>query len=370
MRRSARFLALFSILVSTGAGCLSPVSTVKIAEPLNNRTSELTVARENGFGTLPTLTLPARRARVTVNAKLPLVPEKVTVIRIRSGAPNDTELRNISAAIGIPSGTISDHPHRSMLDLAWTDDQGYRWTYKTNERILEFSLEKPPASPLTVDVLPTNADIINLANSFFLERAIDPQTYRNAAIEPDWNNWWLRAKAAGLCMNTQSLNDVRAIASSVSLIAGAPPAIPKATQTTCVSPEFPSKAVVRYRSLVDQRDVVSAEGKYLNGIELVVDVQKKNILGGRILLTTNTERSDYPGLTGDEAATLLKNGGITPLTGDVTITSIEFASFRIDSVIDNIRTSYLIPSLVGSGVRTLSDGSTESVRIIAPLLKQ
>lgn len=370
MRRSIQFLASLTLVASFGAGCLPPVTTLKVAEPLDNKTTELFVPRENGFGALPTITVPARRARVTVNAILPQVPDKITIIRLRSGGPNDTELRNIASAIGVPSGTISDNPRRSTLDLTWTDDQGYRWTYHTNERVLEFSLERTPSSPLTVSELPSNTKIISLANSFLLARAINPQSYRNAAVEPDWNNWWLRSKASGLCMNIRSLNDVRVIASSASLIAGGPPAIPKADQTTCVSPEFPSKAVIRYQALVDQRDVISADGKFDNGIELIVDTTKDIVIGGSIALFTDADRSDYPGLRKEDAAALLENGGITSVTGDVVISSVDFASYRIDSTLNGIRTSYLVPSLVGTGIRTLPDKSTETVRIVAPLLKQ
>jgi len=364
-------MILFAALALFGAGCLPAVVAPKMAEQLDNRVTESSpVAQDSGFGTLPSIQVPTRHPHVTINAVFPQIPPNVTIIRLRRGTPNETELRNISSAIGIPAGTVTDHPIQSTLDLSWTDDQGFRWNYKADERALEFSLAQPQKSPLTLSNLPSNDEIMNIANSFLLQRAFDAQSYRNAAVDPDWNNWWLRAKAIGMCMDVESLMNVRAIGSSDPFMASGPPPLPTTASTTCVSPEFPSKAVVRYHAFVDERDVLTSDGTYVDGIEMVIDARSKQVVGGRVALFTNADRSDYPALTADQANALMQNGGLSAITGDVTITSIDFGSYRLESTTGDQRTVYLIPALIGFGTRTNADGTIESVRIVSPLVKQ
>lgn len=359
----AAFLAL------AGAGCFPPAPARNIAEQLERATGDLAVSRDRGFGTLPALPAPQKRLKVALKTQLPSIPENITVIRPRLGTPNDVELRNISAALNIPSGAVSNHPSKSGLALEWTDEKGFRWSYRASDRSLEFAQESPPSGPLTVSTLPSNAAIINTANAFLLARGIRLQDYRDAIVEPDWNNWWLKAKAAGRCMDIASLAAVRAVGSSDPLVAGGPPPIPETAKATCVSPEFPSKLVVRYRALVDQRDVVASDGKYINGVELVVDTANDVVIGGRMSLYANPDRSDYPALSATEAEDALLAGGLSGASGDVTVTQIQFALYRLNDTKAISKRTYLIPSLLAFGTRVKSDGSIEPFRIVVPLLK-
>lgn len=370
MKSASSIYALAAILCLCGDGCFTTVTTEHVAQTLPNSTPDQSIAQQDGFGDLPLITHPQNHAMITLGVSLPEIPPNVTVIRLRRGAPNDTEMRNIAGAIGIPNGTVSDQPSASELSLSWNDDQGYHWTYDAESRELEFSEQTTTATPLTVSALPANQDIIDTANSFLLARLFDLTEYRTGLVEPDWNNWWYTSKVAGLCMDTASLSNVRALASSDPLIAGNPPVLPLAVSSTCVLPEFPSRAVVRYGAFVDQRDIVQADGSLVNGIELVLDTTHEKVGSGRISLFPNPDRSDYPGLTPAEATALLQAGGVTPVSGNVMINAIDFASYKLDAQQDGERITYLIPALVATGARTLPDGSTETVRIVAPLLKQ
>jgi len=370
-----RTLLLTALLSLFGAGCFFVGETPKVAESLATRTPESVVTQQNGtqqngFGSLPKIPQQKNHVSITLKAAIPRIPPKITVIRLRHGTPNNVELRNIAAAIGIPIGTIGAHPSHSNLYLSWTDNFGYQWTYRADERALDFTLLTTTTPPLTVSVLPSNNELLHIANNFLLSaRAIDPQSYRSALVDPDWNNWWLRAKAAGLCMDVSTIKTVRAIGFSDPLIAGGPPPLPSSASTTCVAPEFPSKAVIRYRTFVDQRDVIGADGTYINGISLAINVITKTVTGGHISLYPNPDRSDYPGLSAADAVALLKTGGVTPVTGNITITAVNFASYKLDTTSEGIRTTYLIPALVGTGIETTKEGTIRNVRIVAPLLK-
>jgi len=371
MHFAARYAAALSILMLVGAGCFAPVASPNVAVILDNRLSDSLVTQKMGFGTLPQISQPINHVHVTLTAPLPQLQTEITVIRLRRGTPNESELQNIAAAVGIPGGALGDLPTQSALNLAWTDPSGYQWTYRAEDRVLAFSSSRlAPASPLTVSQLPSNTELTNLANAFLVNRGIDSQLYRNALINPDWNTWWYRAKVAGMCMDISTLQTVRAIGASDPLVANGPPALPLAASTTCVLPEFPNKAVVQYNAFIDQRDVVQADGSFVPGIEIAIDVAKKTITGGRISLFSNPDRSDYPSITPDQALALLQSGGITPISGESTITALEFASYRLDKTEDGRHTIYLIPSLVGSGFRSLADGTQEPIRIVVPLLRQ
>ncbi len=369
MTPTPRLLTLAALIALLGAGCFTTPNVPRTAEQLATSTSDIIVPRQNGFGTLPSIPTGSGKLAVTLNAEIPPVPGYVTVIRLRRGTPNDIELRNLTSALGIPTGVVSNAPTESNLALDWTDDQGRHWIYHADDRSLDFSEASVTARPFTVTTLPQNDQLISNANGFLIASGISSDTYRAGVVDPDWNNWWLQAKAMGYCMDTATLTRIHAIGTSEPLLASGPPPLPLAASTTCVTPEFPSRVVVRYHALVDQRDVVTTDARSVDGIDLVLDTTSGKVIDGHLNLYSDPDRSDYPAITAEEAKQRLLSGGLSKLSGSAIITQIDFASLQFEEDRSGIRTIYLIPSLFASGQRTASDGTVSAVSFIVPLVK-
>ncbi|MEK7116107.1 MAG: hypothetical protein AAB879_01800, partial [Patescibacteria group bacterium] len=177
-------LLIFAIfVVFFGAGCVSNVIVPHVAETLTNTTAGVT-PRVGGFGTLPKIPVPPSRAAITLARALPLLPDHVTVLRPRRGTPNDTVFRNLANTLEISDGFLGTRADVTTLDLAWSDHAGYKWSYRSAERILEFENDRAPSEPVTVSKIPPNDAIIHIANTFLLERGINPAQFRNPVVEP------------------------------------------------------------------------------------------------------------------------------------------------------------------------------------------
>lgn len=360
---SAAFLAL------AGAGCMPDITAPSTAEPLQTRTTDTAVARTGGFGVLPTWTPAPHTGTITLDVPIPELPVKVTVVRPRPGIPNDAEFRNLANALGVSEGFIGNLPNVKDIQLSWNDDKGYLWSYRGSDRLLEFINETAPTEPVTMSMLPTNDAILHVANSFLTERGIRLKDYRDPAMEPDWNQWWINAKATGKCIDRSALTSIRLSASSAPILSARPPALLPSFKTQCVSPEFPSKLTVTYRELVDSRDVVRADGSSIPGVEIVVDVSRMNVVSGHIIYTAEPFRSDYAALSASATADLVKKGGIAGVSGTISVTSYDFAFYGLSDPKRSDET-YLVPALIAHGSRTKSDGTVEPVKIVVPLAAQ
>lgn len=350
-------LLSFSVL---GAGCFSPLPSQPIAEPLIQTPNSQVIAPENGFGVLPPLSNLNGHPTVTFTKPLPAIPTKITVIHQPSGNPNETELRNLAAAIHIPGGAIGNRTFGKETFLEWTDDQQAHWTYRASQQLLEFSFDAAPTLPLTVYQLPTNDRIIQVADSFLNGRGILLRYYREGLVEPDWNLWWIKGKEQQRCMNDATLFAIRQIATSVSLVGGTPPGLPLADKTQCTGTEFPTRVVVRYHAMVDGLDIVDSTGDNVQGIELVVDTTRNTVVSGKITLTRDPERSDYLAINAQAVTDALRKGGMAGTSGDISLNSYTLALFK--------NGEYLIPSIKAIGTRKTTAGETELVQLVVPLL--
>lgn len=372
MKRAPACLLLspvFALLALTGAGCTTELTAPQVATTLQTRVIDQSVPKDVGFGALPELKLISRTGTIQLSTPVPVLPTKVTVIRPKHGTPNDTQFRNLANALGISDGFIGNLPEVKDLTLAWKDDKGFRWTYRGLDRTLEFVNETAPNEPVTVATLPTNDAVLNVANTFLVERGIRIKDYGDPTVAPDWNLWWYGAQANGQCIDRNALSSIRLGASSAPFIIAHPPALPASAKTQCVSPEFPAKLSVAYDQLVDSRDVVKTDGSFISGVEIVVDVSRMNVVSGHIILTGEPDRSDYPALTASQATDRLQHGGVTGASGNIIVTTYDFASLNVTDPAHPDAT-YLIPSLIAHGTRTKADRSMEPVRIVVPLVAQ
>lgn len=361
-------LLLPACLSLAGVGCWPEAKTLKVAQPFANQAANQAVDINRGFGKLPKITIPQSQAKVTVKAALPKLPPNITVLKLRQGLPNDVELKSLTGALDIPAGILGNFPRTKEMVMEWSDDQGYRWSYRASERILEF-WNTATSGPLTVASLRPYDELIVTANSFIFTRGFRPQYYRPGLVSPDWYLWWANGTANKKCMDAETVRQVRARAASDPLLASGPPAL--ATDPgRCAKPEFPARTAVRYHALLDERDIVRADGSYVNGAEIVVDHSNKSIVSGKINLYYDPERSDYPSLTNGQTLALLERGGLSGATGDIELTTVDFVFLRVTDESTEPNSVYLVPSIMGKGTRTRNDGQTEAYSVVAPLLAQ
>ncbi|MFH1839125.1 MAG: hypothetical protein ABH820_02440 [Patescibacteria group bacterium] len=365
---------LFFCFALIGAGCplTQNLDTPRIAEPIETTLSEQTIAQKLGFGEIPKVPTselrPGTKGSVRVNADLPTIPEFVTVLRVKSGRPNPSQLRNIGASLNIPGGVIGASPLSQELTLQWTDDQGVEWNFNGSSRKLEFS--DPAAKPEsnTVTELPDYQRVLENALAFLSTHGINATRLGKPYIEPDWKAWWESEREQKRCVGFTDRALIRTMSASTALLHAAPPNLPPANETNCLTPEFPSRIVVQFNATQDEQSVFMGDGVTVKGATLYVDVSNQKISSGSIVQQIDPDRSDYPGLTLDEARQKLAQGGQggTP-NGNVTIDDVSFEWFLMEDKTAPFVT-YLYPAFVGSGTIVYADGRTSPYRIVVPLV--
>ncbi len=365
-----RIAIVISVLALVGAGCNQDLTAPKIAEPFSNPITEnAQIPLNQGFGTLPKIDFPKSSASITLENSLPKLPKTITVLRLKKGLPNDTEMRQITRVLDIPAATLGDSSVVSETDLTWTDKDGYKWNYRGADNTLEFWSDVN-SKLLTVSSLRDYDELVNTATAFILAKGIKSAYYRPGFVYPDWNLWWYTAQTQNLCMTRDIVNNIRAIGASVSLVAGQPPTLVPRASNTCVSPEFPTRQVVRFRTLMDERDVVKNDGSYVNGAEIVVDNTENKVVSGKMTLYSDPDRSDYSSIDDKKATELLKSGGLSGASGEITLNDYQLVLYRLDDTSKAPNETYLIPALLGVGKRKTTNGTQQDFSIVVPLLAQ
>jgi hypothetical protein len=370
MRRS--LLSILSLLVIAGAGC-EPITSPQISGSIGDAFPSRPIAQEKGFGEIPTIPAPPFKSGVSgsvrILAAFPDVPASVSVLRVSDGRPDDTLIRNSSNALGLPNGVIGSAPVGHNLTLDWNDGTGIHWTAAATGRRVEFTDEAHPVGVLTVSGLPTNPEVILTAEAFLGDHGVSTKRYGQPYIDPDWTAWWQSQTAQGRCMSAQTIQAVRSLSASMSFTETDFPSFPNVTQSNCVSAEFPSRVAVRWNTTQDGQGIFTNNGTPELGALIFVDVSANRVTSGFFTLAADPVRSDYPGLTLDEAREQLARGGQggTP-NGNVTVTTIRFEWYPIsDEKVP--ATNYLYPALVGEGTIEYNNGTSGPYRIVVPLVK-
>jgi len=360
----------FLLLLATGAGC-EPVTSPTIAEPISQAFPGRPIAQQSGFGVLPKVATPVlrpgTRGSVRQTAAFPDIPSNVTVLRVNDGHPDETLLRNSSNALGIPNGVVGDHPSGENIVLTWRDGKGLHWTASADGRRLEFTDESNPTKTLTVSALPSAEEAVRVAEAFLQDHGVNISRYGQPYVDPDWSAWWETQKERGRCMDAKTLTTVRALSASLSWELTTFPSLP---ETDCLSPEFPSRMAVRFNATQDGQGIFTDTGSPALGATLFVDAARRAVVSGFFTLSADPFRSDYPGITRDEARERMVRGGQggTP-NGDVTITIVRFEWYPITNSATP-PTRFLFPALVGEGRIEYGDGTSAPYRIVVPLVKQ
>ncbi len=254
------------------------------------------------------------------------------------------------------------------LTLNWKDDRGYTWFYTGSSHTLEGKDKTAPTQPVTLTSLPATEAIMTAASHFLSDRGFDLTHVRQPILSPDWGTWWQKSQTAGLCTDRAALTSIRFLAASAPTLIPQPPALPRASDTTCVAPEFPARIRVVYPALLDDRDVVQSDGTPVNTAEIIVDASRMTVISALITPYTDPERSEYPARSQADVLSLLSNGGVFGVSGDVSVTSFDIALLQRVDTSDDKRPTYLYPSLIAHGTRTKSDATTESVTLVVPLV--
>jgi hypothetical protein len=352
-------------LALCGAGCLPDITSPHVAATLVPDVSVQPIPLQRGFGTLPTIRVPQSQVTVKLEKPLPTIPQAVTVLRIRPGTPNPTQLLNVIAALGLPGGTVGNDTAARSLDMSWQDANGAAWSYAGDTRTLTLQTAQDGSGSLTTSQLPSNDFLLSVANSHLTSWNIPIQNYLDGAVTPDWNYWWTNEQENSHCMNTDAVQAIRTI--SLSNDFAGFPVLQNASSTNCVAPEFPTRAVVHFGSVADGQNIINPDGTSVDGITLTLDTTRKTVLSGTVVLTSDPDRSDYPTLTATQVTNALMAGGLSGATGNITITDYATELLRVEDTKTNPHTIYLIPSLVAKGTRTKNDGTTSPFQIVVPL---
>lgn len=345
-----------------GAGCTIGAlpAAIHTAAPLQAFQSAATPPLEDGFGELPALPHGAGVGSVEITAQLPEPADAVTVLRTKSGTPNETETRPILDTLHIPEGAVGALPETSALVVDWADGTGYDWHYDAASRALTASVTSA-TPPLTVRELPPDDQVISAAKNFITTRGFTFDQADSAQISPDWNAWWMSEQSNGRCMDAATVNEVRALSDTTGPVPAALFHLPTAG---CTDPEFPTIIHVVYPLQIDNRDVVNPDASPVLSYDLAYDASAGAVTKASILLPSNPDRSDYPGATADQIrARFAQNAP----SGTTDITSVTAVLEQITNPADG--RIYLIPALLGEGTRTAPDGTSSGASIVVPLTR-
>ncbi len=354
---------LFAIMVLCflGSGCVEQPPLLKAAEPFIVKETPPTT--KQGFGKLPTLQYPRCTAKITLTGELPKLPETITVLKIKRGSPNDTELQNIAAAINIPPNVIGKEQIERDLTLSWKDDKDMNWTYLASKRLLTFMNNREASASSTVSSLPENEKILALASTFLQNLNLDLTNFGEARIVPDWQAWRSKAEAEDKCLDARGLEIIKDPKKKLTPFTLNPPDTVSRQKSPCVSFEFPSKQIVRYPKKINDRSIIKKNGYPVYGIELMVDMITGAVSEGRIELPAEIEKSDYPALAKPLFNDLLRQCGLSGASGELILDKFDFEYLLYED-------SLLLPVLVGSGMQKQENDSTETYRVVVPLIQR
>jgi len=368
-------IAVAAACALLGAGCqlTAPVTTPKIAEQIGAALPERPIPQEKGFGAIPSVPIPQLKpgtaGSVRLTAAMPTFPANVAVLRVRSGNPDDAQIRNIAASFNLPGGIVGSHPIGRGMTLDWADGLGIRWSFDAAARSIEFADETAPTKALTVSEWADRTRVLQQAVTFLDDRSISRQRLGQPYVDPDWAAWWDAEQTLGRCMNADMIAIVRAISSSPSFLQQPPPSLPLSRGTRCVKPEFPSRMVVRMNETQDGQAIFLGDGTAQVGATLFTDATTGDVRSGSLAVRSEPDRSDYPSIAADEARKRMLSGGLggTP-NGDVTIDTATSEWYAIHDTADPT-VAYYYPALIGSGAIRYADGRTAAYRIVVPLVK-
>lgn len=370
MMRLSRLAIVSLSFALVGAGC-SPLTSPNIAQPISDAFPIKPIAQRMGFGALPRIPTPpikpGSQGSIRLLADVPTVPSNVTVLRVNDGRPDENLLRNASDALGIPSGLLGTTPVGRNIVVSWDDASRITWTASADGRRIDFVDTMHPIKSLTVSELPSGSSAVQLALAFLETHGVSLKRYSAPYLEQDWTAWWLAQKAAGHCMNAQTLSTLRSLAISSS---STPRDFPTLPSTGCVNPEFPSQMVVAFNTTQDGQGIFTDAGMLRVGARIIVDAAAGRVIAGSFTFAADPYRSDYPGISQDEAESRLVRGGQGGApNGNVTINTIRFEWYGTEST-QTPPTRFLLPALVGEGTIEYPDKTTAPYRIVVPLVKQ
>jgi hypothetical protein len=308
--------ALCAALVLVGQGCFSAPRTPSLDEITNTPTvtPDGIVAFREGFGALPgpapTIGTPANHQPPTVlNETLPNIPPDVTVLREWDTSPDANLLRNLTTAIGVPSGAFGASPQAGTLSLSWRDGAGYDWTYDAPAHVLRVERSLPSASPSVATDEERGTQALTATRDFLVARGISTVGWGVPAAHVSSSGAWRVTYAASRDEQTVAL------ARGDALLAG------------------------------------TAEG--------IGDT----VTRGTFELPRSIDRSNYPALAQGEVLRRLRAGGTNPLPAlpsdsAVTLDEFELVLYRHEGLVNGKIRVFYIPALSASGM--LRQGGTFS----------
>lgn len=308
-----------------GAGCVpAPTTPVpSVAEPITEQAAESPILQRRGFGDIPPTPSPPRkpgaRGSVRVTAEFPSIPDRASVLRVRSGLPNAPELQNIASALQLPPGSLGRAPQMQELLLTWKDDAGRQWSYRGSDGMLRVT-DGAARSTTDANLRFSDEGLKDYALGFFRSIGADMTRLGDPYVDAD-----------------ASTDEI---------------------------------AVIRFNAKQDGQGIWSANGAARVGATVEIHRTDGRIREGSLLVRHDPDRSDYASITREAAQKSLAQGGLggTP-NGDVTIEGITFEWLAMDDAREP-PTEYLYPALIGTGTITYSNQRTATYRIVVPLVNE
>ncbi len=360
------FIIILFAFIFMASGCFEPITSVNIAEPIDTLAKKINVAQRQGFGTMPSPPkIKPSNSIIRLNTDLPTLQPYVTVLRLPPTGLDFIQFQNLTSAIGMPVGLIGEKVQNLDYSFAWTNSAGEVWEYVSEFRRLSYANVLNSPNDTLISDWPSDQQIFDAFYMFMHDHGINPLSFNNPTIEASWREWKNKIDKNEACISSADITFFQQITKPQNMMIFKPLS---SNTENCVAKQFPSRIPITYNLIIDDRNILSADGKAQIGGFLIMNAKTLKIEYGWITLTTNPARSDYPAITVEEMRESLLNGGLGgKIEGTMDIDKVFFGFYPLNGE-SSYNFQYLTPALIGSGIQTL-DGAKIPYNIVVPLTK-
>ncbi len=349
-----------------------------------------TVAKDAAVGTNAMMVRPepypmkAAPVRYDISAALPTWGAEDSVYRVRPARLPTSGIAALATASGLPSQVIGSNPDVRSINVSWKDADGLTWSFDGYGRSLSFwketdvrTLTEQASDEKRARTI-EDTDAIRIADAFLARKGFSSIPHGSAEVEKPWGYGTEPTFAPCPISPMPYLKEAPPEeGAGVAGASGSATVDSKMIVGPC-GDWYPQQVTVTYTAQVDTRNVHDAGGWPFRAISIQIDIATKEVTGGNVWLSPETDSSRYPLISSADALKRLKDGGRNPIypyyAGDdvkeitVRIESASLVWMRYDAWQNNQQQTYFVPALAAEGTVSYTSERSDVYRTVVPLV--
>lgn len=326
----------------------------------------------------------ATPVRYDISASLPTWGAEDSVYRARPARLPASGIAALATASGLPSQVIGSNPDVRSINVSWKDADGLTWSFDGYGRSLSFWKEgdvrtvNEQASDEKRARTIEDADAIRIADEFLARKGFSSIAHGSADVEKPWGYGTESTFAPCPISPMPYLKETPPAEGAGAAGASGSATIDSKMIVGPCGDWYPQQVTVTYTAQMDARNVHDAGGWPFRAISIQIDIATKEVTGGNVWLSPETDSSRYPLISAADALKRLKDGGRNPIypyyAGDdvkeisVRIESASLVWMRYDAWQNNQQQTYFVPALAAEGTVSYTSERTDVYRTVVPLV--